>query len=50
MDPFFAELRRRHPEIDIVLLPPQPASAEPDDDTDEAVVESLARVVTGRRR
>jgi hypothetical protein len=50
MDPFFAELRRRHPDIDIVLLPPEPPPDETDTAPDPAVVEELARIVTGRRR
>ncbi len=45
-DPFFAEVRRRRPDVDIVLLPPH----EPDDDWDESVVDALARVVTRRTR
>jgi hypothetical protein len=42
-DPFFAEVRRRHPDVDIVLVPP----GELDQD---ATVEELARIITRRPR
>ncbi len=30
-DPFWAPVRRRHPDVDIVLLPPEQAADEPTD-------------------
>ncbi|MCW2853757.1 MAG: hypothetical protein JWM84_3421 [Nocardioides sp.] len=34
-DPFFDALRRRHPDVDVVLLPPEPPPPAPDDLVDE---------------
>jgi len=48
-DPFFDVVRRRHPDVDIVLLPPeQPASAETPlgEPVDDAVVADAAARVT----
>jgi hypothetical protein len=43
LDEFFAPVRRRHPDIDIVVLPPEPTpSTEPFDEAQ--VVETLDRV------
>ena len=49
-DPFFRELRRRHPEIDIVLLPPEPPPATADADAEQAAAEELIRVGTQARQ
>jgi len=56
-DPMFRELRQRHPDVDIVLLPPQPVVAEAEipsltalecsalvDDLDALVGDVLARI------
>jgi hypothetical protein len=40
-DPFFAELRRRRPDIDIVLLPPEPPPAEAEEDAERAAADAL---------
>jgi hypothetical protein len=40
-DPFFAAIRRRHPDVDLVVLPPEPLE-EPAETVDDA---TLARVV-----
>ena len=48
-DPFFREVRRRHPDIDIVLLPPEPPPAEPGEDAEEVAAEALIRVATQAR-
>lgn len=50
VDPMFRELRQRHPEVDIVLLPPQAPVAEPpvpaaDADQRGALADSLERHV-----
>ena len=49
-DPFFRELRRRHPEIDIVLLPPEAPPAATDADAEQAAAEELIRVGTQARQ
>ncbi|WP_193609270.1 hypothetical protein [Nocardioides lijunqiniae] len=46
-DPFFDALRRRHPDVDVVLLPPEPPPADPDAVVDEDLPGAvLARVAT----
>lgn len=40
-DPFFAVVRRRHPEIDLVVLPPEAPAPEPTEVVDD---ETVARV------
>lgn len=45
-DPFFAAVRRRHPDVDLVMLPPEPALADDDRVDDDAVSASLIRVAT----
>lgn len=45
-DPFFAAVRRRHPDVDVVLLPPPDPPGTVADVTDEAVVGALVRVAT----
>lgn len=43
-DPFFASLRRRHPDVDVVLLRPEPSPAEADPPAgDEAVTDVLGQ-------
>jgi hypothetical protein len=37
-DPFLASVRRRHPDVDIVALPPESASAPADEPADDATV------------
>ncbi len=49
-DPFFREVRRRHPDIDIVQLPPEPPPAEPGEDADEVAAEALIRINTEAHR
>jgi hypothetical protein len=49
-EPFFAEVRRRHPDIDIVLLPPERPPAEPLGNADEIAAEALVRVATQARQ
>ena len=43
-DPFLAAVRRRHPDVDLVALPPEPTTAEPpvDDATVARAVELVA--------
>ncbi|MCD4535878.1 hypothetical protein LRP67_17460 [Nocardioides sp. cx-169] len=44
-DPFFDALRRRHPDVDVVLLPPESPPAPPGATVDEAAANAvLARV------
>ena len=53
-DPFFARVRRRHPDLDLVLLPPEtpdagtPAPAEPG--AEEALADDRASVEEEARR
>jgi hypothetical protein len=49
-DPFFREVRRRHPDIDVVQLPPPRPLAEPGEDADEVAAEALTRVATEARQ
>ena len=49
-DPFFRELRRRHPEIDLVMLPPEGPPAPADADAEQAAAEELIRVGTQARQ
>ncbi len=43
-DPFFAALRRRRPDVDIVLLPPERLTPQPDPVDDTQVAATLERV------
>ena len=43
-DPFFAPVRRRHPDVDVLLLSPQPAPARPGPAAEEAVSAASSRV------
>lgn len=45
-DPFFAPVRRRHPDVDVVLLPPPPPPARPGPAAEEAVAAASSRVAT----
>lgn len=53
-DPFFARVRRRHPDLDLVLLPPEsadagtPRAAEPG--AEAALADDLAHVEEAARR
>ena len=52
-DPFFAEVRRRHPDVDIVLLPPTDGEQAADDVPvvdDDAVAAARIRVATAARQ
>jgi hypothetical protein len=48
-DPFFAAVRRRHPDVDVVLLPPPAPQAAVDPVTDDGVAATLAGVATEAR-
>lgn len=48
-DPFFAALRRRHRDVDVVLVPTRPPGAVPDPVSDDDVAGALARVATETR-
>jgi len=50
MDRFFAELRRRHPDVEVVRMPPQPPPEDRDPEADRALIEDLARIVVRRPR
>ena len=41
-DPFFAAVRRRHPDVDLVVLPPDAPEEEPAATVDDATVERAA--------
>lgn len=45
-DPFFAAVRRRHPDVDIVMLPPEPPVGDAEPVADDVVRASLIRVTT----
>lgn len=46
-DPFFAAVRRRHPDVDLVVLPPvPPRPAEADPVPDDVVASTLVRTAT----
>jgi len=45
-DPLFQELRRRHPDIDIVLLPPDRPAADAEADAEDNAAEALILVAT----
>ena len=47
---FFRELRRRHPEIDLVLVPPPRPPAAAEIDADETAAGELIRVATQARQ
>lgn len=50
-DPFFDALRRRHPDVDIVVLPPDPVAAVPPEPVgDDEVAASMVRVATLARQ
>jgi hypothetical protein len=50
-DPFFATLRRRHPDVDVVLLPPTgPPGADPESAGEDDVAAALIRVATQTRQ
>jgi hypothetical protein len=49
-DPFFAELRRRRPDIDIVLLPPESPPADVEHDAEQAAADALTRVAAQARQ
>ncbi|GAA4695759.1 hypothetical protein [Nocardioides conyzicola] len=42
LPPFFAAVRRRHPDVDIVLLPPEQRAAEPVQQVEQATEQQLA--------
>ena len=44
-DPFFAAVRRRHPDVDIVLLPPTAPDDEPVETVDDATVDRATELV-----
>lgn len=43
-EPLFAEVRRRHPDVDVVLLPPEPPPPSTGPVTDEVVALALTRI------
>jgi hypothetical protein len=47
-DPFFAAVRRRHPDVDLVVLPPERAPAEPAEPVDDDVVRADLETVRTR--
>lgn len=49
-EPFFRELRRRHPEVDLVLLPPEPPPGVAEPGAEDAAAEQLIRVATEARQ
>jgi hypothetical protein len=49
-DSFFAEVRRRHPDVDIVLLPPARPLRGADPGADEVAAEALTRVSSRARQ
>jgi hypothetical protein len=49
-EPFFAAVRRRHPDIDIVLLPAERPPTDPEANADELAAEALVRVATQARQ
>jgi len=49
-DPFFAEFRRRHPDVDIVLLPPERPPGDADPGAEKVAAEALSRVDTQARQ
>ncbi len=46
-DPFFAAVRRRHPDVDLVVLPPDAPDEEPVETVDDATVARAADLVGG---
>lgn len=48
-DPFFAAVRRRHPDVDVVLLPPPAPQVDIDPVPDDEVAATLAGVATEAR-
>ena len=44
-DPFFAAVRRRHPDVDIVVLPPTAPEVEPETTVDDATVDRATELV-----
>lgn len=49
-DPFFAAVRRRHPDVDVVVLPPEPTDEAPAEVPSEEVAAALTRVVAETAR
>lgn len=49
-DPLLAEVRRRHPDVDIVLLPPERAPGDAEPGAAEVAAEALIRVATQARQ
>ena len=47
-DPFWAEVRRRHPDVDLVLLPPEAPADPTDEPVDDAVVRADLETVRAR--
>ncbi len=45
MDPFWAAVRRRHPDVDLVVLPPAPADQDLGETVDDATVARAADLV-----
>ena len=44
-DPFFAAVRRRHPDVDLVVLPPTAPDEEPAETVDDATVDRTIELV-----
>jgi hypothetical protein len=44
-DPFFAAVRRRHPDVDLVVLPSEDPSSEPDETVDDATLDRASELV-----
>lgn len=44
-DPFFAAVRRRHPDVDLVVLPPTAPDEEPVETVDDATVDRATELV-----
>jgi hypothetical protein len=44
-DPFFAVVRRRHPDVDLVVLPPEAPDEEPVETVDDATVDRATELV-----
>jgi hypothetical protein len=46
-DPFFAAIRRRHPDVDLVVLPPEEPAEDPAAAVDDATVRRAVELVAG---
>jgi hypothetical protein len=44
-DPFFAAVRRRHPDVDLVVLPPDAPDVEPEAAVEDATVDRVTELV-----